>query len=982
MAGILRKFLPVVQPSPKRGDDDVGNDTYNDEYSFAIEYSGPVSNNIPRVLPIVFDQIPVAAPVASSSLSSDSSLPVVQPIVRHNRLKEPKLSSESLNAPCVSGEGESSTRVDSSDALGSATGADGKFKLCYGISSGKLECSDDQDNLSEILDCKAGDECIPVESEVVGGSGKLESSSKLKCPDDQDNSSEILDCTAGDECMLTVSEVGEGSCKQETSHCHDTSHDDVELPNNSQEGAVAGFHDYMNPANSESTESGLSSRSLSSEVFSCKEEYCNNEESRGHVKKLSAVTFLEPDTSDTVYEESVYSEAESNNVKPKAERNGKKGSCYRCLKGIQFTVKEACIVCGAKYCSNCVVRAMGSMPEGRKCVPCIGFRIDEANRRNLGKSSWMLKRLLNDMEVKQIMKAEISCLMNQLPPEQVCVNGEPLSQNQLVMLQGCPNPPKKLTPGNYWYDKVSGLWGKDGYNPCQIISSQLEVGGHLKAEASNGNTNVYVNNRQITRKELYMLKAAGEQCEGYPHFWLSADGSYQEEGQNHVKGNIWDKKRTKLVCALLSLPTPTDNTRPCGDDVNAIGYNYLELKKLHKLFLVGDKKSGTSTIYKQAKLIFNVPFSEDERQNIKLIIQSNLYRYIAILLEGRERFEEESLTEKWKQVVDPSSYSGQSDEKTMYSIGQRLKAFSDWLLKVMVSGNLEAIFPAATREYAPFVEELWKDMAFQATYNRRNELDMLPRVATYFLERAVEISRPIYEPSDMDILYAEGVTSSNGLCSMEFSFPKSTQESFADAYTDQNNPLFRYQLIRVHPRSLGENCKWLEMFEDVDIVLFSVSLTEYDELVEDSNGNPTNKMLMSKQLFESIVTHPRFNEKDFLLLLNKYDLLEEKMEQVPLTKCEWFHDFNPVISINYSRRTGKTSLAQYAFHYIAVKFKILFQDLSGHKLFVSQVTGLEPDSVGEALKYASEILKWEEEEHSYTHNDLSSFTDYEPNSSA
>ena len=53
----------------------------------------------------------------------------------------------------------------------------------------------------------------------------------------------------------------------------------------------------------------------------------------------------------------------------------------------------------------------------------------------------------------------------------------------------------------------------------------------------------------------------------------------------------------------------------------------------------------------------------------------------------------------------------------------------------MMSGNLEVIFLGASREDAPLVEELWKDKALQATYNRRNELDKLPRLASYFLDR-------------------------------------------------------------------------------------------------------------------------------------------------------------------------------------------------------------------------------------------------------
>ncbi|MBA0642747.1 hypothetical protein Goklo_027090 [Gossypium klotzschianum] len=843
MAGILRKILHVGQSSPPKDDDS------NVEYSFAIEYNGPpVSFDIPSAVPVDVDQLPTAATVSSSYVLNNSiSLPVIQPVVNTNKMKQnlarhKKIGSGLSNEPSI--------QVVSLDSLG-----------------------------------------------------------------------QTID--------------GIGSCGiMQNSHVHDSLADDC------KQGL--GLHNkYMDPPDSDATGSVLSSPSVSSSgVFSQKrEDIHNNETTTRHVKRPSVVTFRDPESCDMVQGESNsnYSETQSMHAAEQSiERNGKKGSCYRCLEGNRFTEKEICIVCNAKYCCKCVLRAMGSMPEGRKCVSCIGKKINESRRASLGKCSRLLKQLLNELEVKQAMSSEKTSKANQLPPQLVLINGEPLNQYKLHVLQTCQNPPKKLKPGRYWYDKVSGFWGKEGHGPCQIITAQLNVGGRIKAKASNGNAKVLVNDREITRKELWMLQFAGVNCEGKPSFWLSADGYYQEEGQKNEKGPIWKKTRIKLFCALLSLPVPPNVVNPAGEDVSQ---RTLEQRVLLKLLLVGYQKSGTSTIYKQAKILYNVPFSEDERQNIKLKIQCNLYGYLAILLEGRERFEEVLLENRKLQFADGPGSSGgasQIDGKTKYSLSPRLKAFSEWLVQVMVSGNLEVIFPAATREYAPFIQELWNDAAFQATYNRRHELQMLPRIATYFLERAVEISRTDYEPSDMDILY---------------------------------------QLIRLHPSSLGESCKWVGMFEDVNMVLFCVSLTDYDEFWLDSNGVLINKMVASKQLFETIVSHPTLEQKDFLLILNKADLLSEKMEEVPLTRCEWFDDFNPVISHHNNNLTA--SVAQRAFHYIAVKFKRLFDSLTRSKLYVCMVTGLEPDSVDDAFRYAREILKWDYNDNSFISNEFSTTTHIE-----
>ncbi|KAK6923426.1 Guanine nucleotide binding protein (G-protein), alpha subunit [Dillenia turbinata] len=959
------------------------------QYSFAMEYSGPpVTFDIPKAVPIDVETIPVASVVAQVSLSDKLSLPVVQPILPlDNRSKmfskelkllgcEPTVSPTSVidGHECVSKEitlgSEASVSPHSVTAFESGV-TDNQDCVLSGelCRLGALEFSNGRYGSSELLEmvnvCQSRSSISHGNShELVGGAG---SSGMFEFSEGIGKSGELF----GSSCELRAStDFGKENLDANIS----------------------------NPPDWASSESVLSLDRRSSEVSSFRS--ANGKNLSTSDFKRPVVTFRGVDTDSSVNEESSIFEAKNSGFQKEPyneAKKGKGGSCYRCSKGNRFTEKEVCIVCDAKYCSNCVLRAMGSMPEGRKCVSCIGFPIDESKRGNLGKCSRLLKRLLNQLEIQQIMKAEKLCEANQLPPEYILVNGKPLSHEELVILHSCPNPPKKLKPGNYWYDKVSGFWGKEGQKPSQIISPHLSVGGPINADASNGNTQVYINGREITKVELRMLQLVGVQCAGNPHFWVNDDGSYQEEGQKNTRGYLWGKAGAKLVCALLSLPIPSKSANSCGEQVHNLDAravpDYLGQRTLQKLLLVGHYGSGTSTIFKQAKILYKAtPFSYEERENIKLKIQSNLYNYLGILLEGREHFEEETLADmRSNQSSDESSAAitslsplmtqGATDgnfAKTIYSIGPRLKSFSDWLLKAMALGNLDAIFPAATREYAPVIEDLWNNAAIQVTYSRRNELKMLPTVASYFLERAADILRTDYEPSDVDILYAEGVTSSNGLISMEFSFAQpEPDDSISTA--DQHDSLLRYQLVRVPARGLGENCKWLEMFEDVRMVIFCVALSDYDQFCIDGNGPPMNKMLLSRRFFESIITHPTFDQMDFLLILNKFDLFEEKIEDIPLSLCEWFDDFHPVTSRhrsngNSSNINSNPTLGQVAFHYIAVKFKRLYSSLTGRKLFVSSVRGLEPTSVDSALKYAREILKWDEERINFTLSEYSIYS--------
>ncbi|KAI5071064.1 hypothetical protein GOP47_0013315 [Adiantum capillus-veneris] len=650
---------------------------------------------------------------------------------------------------------------------------------------------------------------------------------------------------------------------------------------------------------------------------------------------------------------------------PSNNQPRKKGECFLCGKVSRVQGKETCLVCPAKYCSGCVTKAMGSMPEGRKCSGCIGKPICESRRQELGKPSKLLSRLLSNLEVQQIMKAERNCPANQLRPEQVYVNGRPLTGKEFGELLGCKYPPSKLKPGRYWYDGGCGYWGKEGDKPEKIISHSLNIGSELSENASAGSTDVYINNREITKVELKMLKFAGFPVSPRTRFWVDAEGSCTEEGHNHCRGNIWAKASARYLCYIFSLPMPP-NTCVAAPEPSISVPAYYEPKTIYKILLLGHAGSGTSTIIKQAKFLYEDKFTPKELQDIKALIQRNIYRYLIVLLEARERFEdEENAIRKKVQENTPSTSSGdagpelQSVKANIFSLTARLKDQADWFLRTDANGELEKYCPAVTREHASVIEELWRDPAIQATHKRKAELHLLPDVAEHFLSKVVSISSNDYSPLDRDILFAEGVTNDFGLAEVQFCIEEESQGSGPYAQSlEQSLAEPRYHLIRISSSGSTDGCKLFKMFDDVRAVLFCVALDSYDQMWPNGNEPLQNKMLLSRDLFGSIVKYPSFRDKPVVLFLNKYDSFEEKISIVPLTTCEWFSDFHPVKS---STQTS-SALAQQAYTYVAHMFKKHFEIVNpgGGKLYTFQLKALDRSSVGAALQYVKEILVWED----------------------
>jgi hypothetical protein len=150
----------------------------------------------------------------------------------------------------------------------------------------------------------------------------------------------------------------------------------------------------------------------------------------------------------------------------------------------------------------------------------------------------------------------------------VFINGRELSPEQVAMIAAADR--WRPVPGRYWYDSRSGAWGVEGREAGGFLMPGHDF-GPLAEDASNGNTGVFINGREIASIEVVRLQQIlGVVYQG--RWWLDGgSGDFGLEGSPMPIVN--------LVSAMQSQPSGQrsgDNRRcsvpACGNDDGKSGY--------------------------------------------------------------------------------------------------------------------------------------------------------------------------------------------------------------------------------------------------------------------------------------------------------------------------------------------------------------------------------------------------------------------------
>ena len=180
------------------------------------------------------------------------------------------------------------------------------------------------------------------------------------------------------------------------------------------------------------------------------------------------------------------------------------------------------------------------------------------------------------------------------------------------------------------------------------------------------------------------------------------------------------------------------------------------------------------------------------------------------------------------------------------------------LLLERVTGN-ESI----QAELVQAVRLLWADPHIRQTYAQRAHFH-LSSMVSYFFDRIDDVCQPSYVPTGMDALWAR-TPNSGGVVESDWTLGNAT-----------------VRLIDVGKHRRERSDKWLHHFDQVSSVIFVVDLSSYDQ------PHPTDGRSCLQHAIDDFAAKCNsraFRSTPFIVLLNKRDVFEKKLQTTPLSCC-------------------------------------------------------------------------------------------------
>ena len=255
-----------------------------------------------------------------------------------------------------------------------------------------------------------------------------------------------------------------------------------------------------------------------------------------------------------------------------------------------------------------------------------------------------------------------------------------------------------------------------------------------------------------------------------------------------------------------------------------------------RVLLLGGGGCGKTTFVKQMKLNYRGGFSINETNEVKQKLRSNILQRLVKSLNDIESVSEES-----QQAVELLRKAASQEYEFMSENGEHYEQLAK---AVVLACDLKEIQEYKAENYflSPWDFDLF--------------------------DSAQRIFAKGYEPSHTDILMCR--SPATGLHEYSFSVD-SLDLIFIDVGGQRK-----------------ERATWAKAMENIGAVIYVASLAEYGQHLEEDNVK--DRMVESLELFQRVFYSPKLAAIPTVLLLNKFDLLEQKLQMTPLTSV--FADYD------------------------------------------------------------------------------------------